>query len=439
MAEAPTGDPWVYGLASVLLVVASAFFVGSEYAVVSMRRSRLESLSKKGSKKAKRLLGTMENLSPLIAGTQIGITIVGIAMGAFTEPFITDLLSRAFTRLPPWASQSISLFLVLFFLVVLGELVPKYMSLKHPERFMLVSITPLMAFVRVFAPVIWMAQKTSQFVLKPFGIDIAETGKESLPKEELLMLIQTGGTDGVLEKTHADLVTRALRLDVLDAADIMVHRLDVRWLDVTSNSAQVLQRLNRIRHTRIPVCRGDIDDIVGIAYLHDIVRHLNNKDFNLERIVRPMVAIPENLSIEKIIQTMRENKTQILIVMDEYGGTSGLITLEDVVEEVFGELEDSLESERPNIEIYPGGRVSARSDVRFDELVARLSLPLESDDNTDTLATIFVEALGRVPKSGDTVETPLGVMRIENMARRRITRVGIQLDATILNPTEDDN
>jgi len=439
MHEAPTGDPVVYGLASIVLIIASAFFVGNEYAVVSLRRSRLESLVRKGSKNAKSLLGVLDNLSPYIAGTQIGITIVGIATGAFTEPFVTGLLSKIFTRLPQWASQTISLILVLMVLVVLGELVPKYVALNYPERFALATFRPLLLFVKVCSPIIWVAEKTSQLVLRPFGINLDETGKESLPKEELLMLIQTGGADGVLEKTHADLVTRALRLDVLDAGDIMVHRLDIRWLDVSSNVEQVLQRLNRIRHTRIPVCRGDIDEIVGIAYLHDIVRHLNNKEFNLESFVRPMIAIPENLPIERIIQTMRENKTQILIVMDEYGGTSGLITLEDVVEEVFGELEDSLESERPNIEIYPGGRVSARSDVRFDELVARLNLPIEVEGNTDTLATIFVEALERVPKSGDTVETALGLMRIENMARRRITRVGIQLDSTLRNTTEEEN
>jgi CBS domain containing-hemolysin-like protein len=188
-----------------------------------------------------------------------------------------------------------------------------------------------------------------------------------------------------------------------------------------------MARLRDVPFNRLPVCRGDIDEMVGLVYLHDIVKHWDDTDFCLAKIVRPIVAIPENLSMEKIVETMRTEKTQMLIVMDEYGGTSGLVTLEDVVEEVFGELEDRLESERPPIEELPNHRVSARADVRFDELVTRLGLNLDLGENTDTLATMMIEALERVPRPGDSVETVLGTMRVENMARRRITRVSIQL------------
>jgi CBS domain containing-hemolysin-like protein len=183
-----------------------------------------------------------------------------------------------------------------------------------------------------------------------------------------------------------------------------------------------------IPNTRVPVCRGDVDDVAGILYLHDFVRHWEDKDFDLEKILRPVVAVPENLTLDKIVERMQESRCQILIVADEYGGTAGLITLEDVVEEVFGELEDRIETERPTIELHPGGRVSARAEVRFDELVSRLGLDLPDDPSTDTLAQIFADRLERVPRMGDTIDTHLGVMRIENMARRRITRVSLQLN-----------
>jgi CBS domain containing-hemolysin-like protein len=185
------------------------------------------------------------------------------------------------------------------------------------------------------------------------------------------------------------------------------------------------------------VCRGDIDDLVGIAYLHDIVKNLRREDFSLEKLLRPAIAVPENLTMEKIIAQMRDSKTQILIVMDEYGGTSGLITLEDVVEEVFGELEDRIESDRPPIELLPGGRISARSDVRYDEMVSFLHLDIDTGDNTDTLATIIVNDLERVPRPGDSVQTPLGTLRVENMARRRVTRVSLQLRPEILHPPKE--
>lgn len=422
---------------SFVLLIASAFFVGGEYAIVSMRRSRLEALAKKGNKLAKHLIKVSENLSSFIAGTQVGITIVGVAMGSITEPFITDLMVRQFPMIDRGISQFISFILVLFFLVVLGELVPKYIALKHPERFMLFCYYPLNIFVKVFSVVIWAAQGLSQLILKPLKINIKEAGKETADKNELLMMVQATGSEGVIEKEHAALVTRALQLDALAARDIMVHRLDIKWLDAGLSQVEIMSKLANIRYTRIPVCRGDIDDIIGIAYLVDILKTINSANFNLEKVVRPVVAIPENLTMERIVQTMRDQKTQILIVMDEYGGTSGLISLEDVVEEVFGELEDGPESERPPIEQYPSGRVSARAEVRVDELVSKLGLSIDVEDNRTTLAQMVVNNLERIPRPGDTVETELGTLRVENMARRRITRIGIQLNPQLTTPIEE--
>jgi putative hemolysin len=225
---------------------------------------------------------------------------------------------------------------------------------------------------------------------------------------------------------------------VLSARDIMIHRLDIKWLDESLTHEQLMVKLKEIPFTRLPVCRGDIDDMVGVAYLHDIVKNLDRPDFSLQKVARPLVAVPENLTLEKMVATMRDNKTQMLIVMDEYGGTSGLVTLEDVVEEIFGELEDRLESERPQIEPLPGGRISARAEVRMDELINQLGLPIDTDDQTDTLATMIVNALGRVPRPGDSVASDIGILRVENMARRRITRVSVQLNPKLLKPVEEE-
>jgi putative hemolysin len=433
-----TGSPTANTIISILLLVGSAFFVGGEYAVVSMRRARLESGAKKGDRTYKRLLAIQDDLSPFIAGTQIGITMVSVAMGSITEPFVEHLIKSQFGFVNETVSGILSFVIVLFFLVTLGELVPKYVALTHPETFMRYTYRPLEMFVKVFSVVIWCAQKLSQWILKPLRIDIKEAGKETVEKDELLMMIQATGSEGILEKEHAAMVTRALRLDALAARDIMVHRLDIKWLDVSMSQQETLQKIANIRYTRIPVCRGDIDEVIGIAYVVDILRAQNNSNFNLEKICRPMIAIPENLSMERIIHTMREQKTQILIVLDEYGGTSGLISLEDVVEEVFGELEDGPESERPPIEQFPSGRVSARAEVRVDELVSKLGLDVDLGEQRDTLATMIVSRLERIPRPGDAVETELGILRVENMARRRITRVGIQLKENLFRPETED-
>ncbi len=417
----------------VLLLIGSAFFVGGEYSLVSMRRSRLEGMAKKGNKGAKDILKMSENVSPFIAGTQIGITMIGVAMGSFTEPFVTHLLVEKFSGLNHTVTEVLSFVIVLFFLVVLGELIPKYVALKHPERFIFLTYRPLRLFVKLFSAIIWCAQWVSQLLLKPFKINIRETGKETIGKEELIMMVQSTGSEGVLEKAHADLVSRALRLDALAARDIMVHRLDIKWLDIDLNLQETLSKMSQIRYSRVPVCRGDIDDIVGIVYTVDLLRAYTNSDFDLEKLARPFVAIPENLPMERIVQTMRESNSQVVIVLDEYGGTSGLISLEDVVEEVFGELQDGPDSERNPIETLPNGRVSARAEVRFDELVNKLGLNIDIANRTETLANMIVEKLERVPRPGDSVETELGSMRVENMARRRITRVGISIDPKLLD------
>lgn len=406
--------------------------------MVSARKSKIEALAKKGNRTAHLLAKELDDVSPYVAGVQVAITMIGIGVGTVTEPYVTELLVSAFgATVPHGVSFGISFLLTTFVLVVLGELVPKYMVLNAPEKVALFTFRPLKFFITVLKPLIWLVQKSAAGVLRLFGKSM-DSESNAMAREELMMLIRSGGAEGTLDKMHAEMVTKALKLDVLDARDIMLHRLDIKWLDADLSKEELLERLASIPYTRLPVCRGDIDDMVGVAYLHDIVKNLGRTDFKLTSLLRPVVAIPENLTMEKIVATMRDQKTQILIVMDEYGGTSGLITLEDVVEEVFGELEDTLESERPQIEVFLGGRVSAKSDVRLDELINFLHLPLEADENTDTLAQVMVDALERVPRPGDSVETILGKMRVENMARRRITRVSIQLKSDLVGAASSE-
>jgi putative hemolysin len=421
---------------SILLILGSAFFVAAEYSLVGSSRGRIEALGKKGKKHAKGLAKALEDISPFVAATQIGITMFGIAIGAFVEPAVTNLLTSQLHLLDERAVRAMSYFIVVFVLLVVGELCPKYLALRYADRVALFMYRPLKVIVALLRPLIWLAQATAGVILRPFKVDIHSGNSGSIPKEELLMLVQSGGASGILDKSQADMVTRALRLDVLDAKDIMIHRIDIKWLDASINRSDLLAKLTEIPYSRMPVCRGDIDEMIGVAYLHDIVKHLEDEPFSLEKIVRPLVVVPENLTMAKILETIRVEKTQMLIVSDEYGGTSGLVTLEDVVEEVFGELEDSLESDRKPIESHANGRVSARASVRIDELVSTLGLHLEIGENTETLATIVVNTLGRVPRTGDHVETSLGIIRVENMARRRITRVSIQLLPELLQPLE---
>lgn len=425
-----SGDPKLLAFISLLLILGNAFFVAAEYALVGVRRSRVEAMARKGRRNAKGVLRVLQDISPYVAATQIGITMVGILVGSVTEPFVTHQLTGLFKALfgqgvSPTVGFVISYLIITFVLVVIGELFPKYLALRASDKVVMYTTGPLVFFARVLTPLVWIAQVSASVLLRPFGIRMKGDSAKAMPREELLLLIRSGSMEGTIDKVHAELLSRALKLDALDARDLMIHRLDIKYIDINTPKSELFRKLANIPHNRIPVCREDLDDLSGVVYLHDIVRTYEQPDFSLEKLVKPVPAVPENLSVDKIVDTMREAKTQILIVMDEYGGTRGLITLEDIVEEIFGELEDRLESSRPPIEVAQGGRISARADVRFDELVAKLGIDLAEEPSTDTLATIMVNSLGRVPRTGDKVETEIGALSVENMARRRITRVSV--------------
>lgn len=415
-------------VAGLVLIVANMFFVAAEYALVGCRRSRIESLAKKGNALAKRVAEALDRLPTYVAGIQVAITLCGIGVGALAEPYVTYVLSNLLgTVVNPNVSFVIALLIVTVVMVVVGELLPKYLTLRHVDRIALGIILPLTGFVALFRPIIWFTQTLGALVVRPFGVVVGENVADGISREELMLLVKSGGTEGIFDKVHAEMVSRALKLDRLMARDIMIHRMDVQWLDVDTPRSELIAKLAKIPHSRFPVCRGDIDDLVGTAYLHDIVKSLPDENFKLETIVRPPVQVPETLTLDKIVMRMRDERTQMLIVSDEYGGTSGLITLEDVVEEIFGELEDTLESERPTIEILGERRISARAEVRFDELVEKVGFDLDEEPSTDTLATMIIAGLGRVPKIGDSVPCPVGTLRVENMARSRVTRVSLHL------------
>lgn len=421
-------------LGTIALILVSAFFVAAEYSLVSVRRSQIEGLAKKGNRSAQALVHALDQLRTYVAGVQVAITMLGMIMGLVAEPFVSDLIRRGLGQVVAPESltrfstviSAVSLILITYVTVVFGELVPKYLALMRTEQIALWTIRPLGLMIRILKPLVWLVQRSGTAVSRWFGVDSETMGDENVSREELSLLIRSGGSSGSLEKKQAEILTRALRLDNLAARDIMIHRVDIKWLDADLTRDALLTELRRLPYNRLPVCNGDIDDLVGVVYIYDIVRSLDNDPFDLREICRPPVAVPENLTLDKIVETMRAERTQMLIVMDEYGGTSGLLTLEDVVEEVFGELEDSLELERPPIEVRPGGRVTARAEIRVDELADFLGIELE-DPSTESLATVVINELEQVPRVGDRVEFELGTLRVENMARRRITRVSIQL------------
>lgn len=417
---------------SVLLILFNAFFVAAEYALIGANPNRIDSLVKKGNKSAKLVQAAQNKRSWWIAGLQIAITMCGIGIGSITEPLVTEQIGRF---LGPF-SLVLSLIIVTYVLVLFGELVPKYAAYDRPERLAMLSIRPLKAILLLGTPLIWFVEKSGATILRLLnGNKASAISEDALSKDELLLMLRAGVSDGALDREHGQVVTRALRFDVLDAADIMIHRLDIKWIPIDTGPDELLQKVGATGHSRVPVCRDHIDDVVGILYVQDLMKSFAAGPIDLEKVIRPVEVVPETLSLTKLVERMREAKSQILLVTDEYGGTSGLVTLEDIVEEIFGDLEDQIETERPPIERVSSLRISARADVRYDELVEFLGLEATDETSTESIATIVSERLERVPKLGDQVADELGLFRVENMARRRITRIGLQLSDAARAPS----
>ena len=426
-------------LIGIALLLANAFFVAAEYALVGARRSKIESLAKKGNRAARHVLRALDDRSRFIAAIQIGITIVGIGLGALTEPVLSAKIVGLASGLPEQVASTLAILIVSYPMVVVGELIPKIVTLRYSTRVALVLIEPLRLIVPVLTPFTWFFQKTSAVLLKPFKIDVYAEQRQRTSREEFALMVQESSDGGEFDESHAQFLTKTLRFDTLDSEDVMIHRLDVQWLDVDTPREEIPRKIKKIQHSRIPVCRGDLDEVLGVVYVQDILSHWDDEDFSLDRIMREPEFVPETLTLDRIVAHMREAKTQIVIVRDEYGGTSGLLTLEDVVEEIFGDMEDRLESERPTIEQTSESRVTTRADVRYDELLSFLRIDAsDSDYTTETLASIIVDSVGRVPKIGDSVELPIGRLKVENMARQRITRLAVYLNPNVVHPIEAD-
>ena len=418
-------DPLSIAIWAVLLFGASALFVIAEYGLLGVRRARMSSLADRGNSGAKLILRALDDRNKYVAGIQLGITVIGIAIGSLIEPVLTEGIRNSLKFLPGWAASSLSLFCIAYPLVVIAELVPKYISIRFAEPVMLLLIRPLNLYVTLTYPFIWLFQKSAKVVLKPFGINIDKHEAESISRDEFQVLLQAGEDEGQFEEGHADVIMKALRLDSLNAKDVMVHRMDIEAISINITRRELIAKLKKVSHSRLLVFENDLDDIKGVIYLQDIVRSWASASERLMEMIRPVEYVPENLPLDRAMQIMQEKRTQILVVQDEYGGTNGMLTLEDVVEEVFGDLQDQLEAEQAPIQRVSNNRIRISPKVRWDELLTFLDLPVNADTSTITLAEMVLGELKSIPVQGDSIETSLGKIVVEQTTRRKIIQLGL--------------
>jgi magnesium and cobalt exporter, CNNM family len=427
----------VWGVGIVFtLVLVNAFFVAAEYALVRVRRTRMEALATQGSGLAKVVLYGLHHINRYIAGVQVGITLAGLASGRFGEPALAALFDPLLARLFPPAligteagtalATGFTLIVITYVLVVLSELVPKAIALQYTEQVALLVAKPMQLAVRVFTPLVWSMNAMGNGVLRLLRLPPPEAGEGAYSVEELQLLIVQSHQAGMLEDIERHLMQRSTQFADLRVADVMIPRLDIVALDLARPPDDVLDQAARTIHTRLPAYEGTLDHLVGILHLQDLFKYLRQPQAgrDLRQLVRPALVVPATMPLDDLLRTFQQRHTQIALVVDEHGSIAGLVTLEDVVEEVFGEVHDALEADQPSIQPLPDGRILVRGDVRLRELHDRFGWELP-DDDVDTIAGYIMKHLGRTARVGDTIDTPYGSLRVENMARVRITQVAM--------------
>jgi putative hemolysin len=437
----------------VALILVGGFFAASEIALITVKRHRLSQLVGEGSRAARVAQRLTEDPSRFLATIQIAITFLGFLASAVGAVSLSGSLANL-VRLIPWrvtqdAATSISFVLVTLVIalasIIVGELVPKTLALAFPDRFALVVARPIGWFDRLLRPVVWFVSTVSNVLVRALG------GKDRpragyLSTEELKMLVETGSEQGGIEEEEKEMIHGVIELADTKVHQVMVPRIGIRAVEANDPVDEVLQMVVRAGHSRVPVYEESLDNIVGILYAKDLLPYLRrdappSASIDIRALARPATYVPETKPVDELLHEMRTNHVHIAIVVDEYGGTAGLITMEDVVEEIVGEIQDEYDREESLVEaIEDDGQVAYRLDgrVSMDDLRDLFDLSdteEEDEDEYDTVGGFIVHRVGRIPLPGAIVPFRDVTLRVEVAEPRRIAKVV----ATRPRPAEDES
>ena len=421
---------WIQlGLAA-LLTLGTGLFVASEFALVNTDRNELESRQEDGEKRLKLPIAAVKRTSTHLSAAQLGITLTTLLTGFLAEPAISSLISPSLTELGLGEDAVralgavIALLIATLFSFLFGELVPKNMALSVPVGTLKAVAIFQISFTYLFYFIIIFLNNTGNFFVRRFGVEPKEELSAARSAEELSSLVMRSASLGSLEENTATLLSRTLRLVELDASEIMTPRPKMHALDSKQNASDVISLSIETGHSRFPVTGEDIDDIVGAVHLkHALAVPIEKRDsVPVTAIMQEVIRVPETMSLERLTLDLRERGLQIAIVIDEYGGTAGMATLEDLVEEIVGELDDEHDERLGDLTVVSGEQVSFSGLRRPDELEA-YGIEIPESDDYDTASGYVMTELGRVPEVGDEVELDTGIIRVSLMDGRRIDRL----------------
>ncbi len=416
-------------IAALFFVAVNAFFVAAEFSIVKIRRSRLEEIEAHGNKKAKLAIKVTSALDSYLSATQLGITLASLALGWIGEPalaVIIDPLFGPWLKNDPILMHSVSIAtaftLITLMHVVFGELVPKSIAIQKTETAVMWVVRPLYLFAQVFRPVIWVFDHLAACALKIIGIHPAHESDLVHSEEEIKLIAGASQRGGIIDKTESEIIKNAVDFSDKIAREIMVPRQDMECLYLENTFDENFDIVKESNHTRYPVCDEDKDNIVGMVHLRDLLMKEGEKD--IKKMLREVLFVPESLSVSEVLHTMKRRRIHMAIVVDEYGGTSGLISMEDVLEELVGDIQDEHDT---TDEVYEkrldDGTFEFLGMTLLDEALEYMGLRPLDEHEEDTIGGYVFGLLARKPKVGDVVDCPLCRFEILEIDGFRVKKV----------------
>ncbi len=424
----------VFKLAIVfLLIFFNAFFVAAEFAIVKMRSSRLETLIQEGNKRASYAKSLIDHVDVALSVTQLGITLASLGLGWLGEPVVAVLIGPLLRLLGIVGTLGdtiafiLGFTLITAFQIVLGELIPKNVAIRQVERIMLGVALPLLIFERIMYPFVWLLNHVANWVAGRMGFEVTSGGDAAHTEDEIRILMEESHKQGYIDKTELDFVDNVFDFSELSVREIMIPRTDMICLYLEDSIEENIATALKMHPTRYPICGEDKDDIIGFLHIKDLLTALyTGRKPNLRKLARKALVVPETMAVSRLLKMMQKNRSQLAIVVDEYGGTAGMVTIEDIVEEIVGDIQDEFDHERPLVEQRGHRLYSADAKMLLEELEDVLEVDIAAE-NVDTLGGWLYAQVESPPRVGQKAVYEGTEFFVEEVDHVRITRVLIRL------------
>lgn len=417
----------------VILIALNAFFAAAEIAFISLNDNKIDIQAKEGNQKAKSIKGMLENPSKFLATIQIGITLAGFLSSAFaSEAFASELAPVLFRLAPAISLQSwnkiaiiIITMILSYFTLIFGELVPKRVAMKYSEKLAFASIGIIKTISILTAPFVKFLTVSTNIVSKILGVGAVE--EETVTEEEIRMMVDVGEEKGTIDTEEKAMINNIFEFNDKAVSEIMTPRKDVFALDMNLSISKVIEELTEdFRYSRVPVYDETIDNIKGIVYVKDILLSTKNKNVRVRNLVKEAYFVPETKLVNELFEELRKNRKQIAIILDEYGGTSGIVTMEDILEEIVGEIYDEYDEIDKKYEKIDENTYLMSGGMSIGDVEKLLDIEIPEGDY-DTLSGYLLDELGRIPneKEKPIIETENAVYKVEKTAENRIIKVKV--------------